>query len=348
MQTVRGPFGLRRQETNVWCCLRECDPRASTPYRSNSLAGRTSGHAAPGAVDVLMCARPRVGSGRMVCHPKLALSRGIASQLGRRARVTSDSAGPPVPTQGRERAQLAGNRSAPAHLLRAISVDAGLAVRKALAENPSSPQDVLVTLARDEHRGVRWAVALNPSAPEEALMALVSDPYNQVRWTVPMHKNCTPRVQRAVAASQDSMARQNLAGRELADEVTATLAVDPDPQVRRRLASWTRDSEVLARLMTDPSEVVRAGATENRALSREQMLALARDLSRRVRGQLAVSSSVDLPLEVLEVLARDRSVDVRFALTGSPQPESIARILYNDPHPDVAGNMDQWRSRGRL
>lgn len=257
--------------------------------------------------------------------------------------MVKQSTGLCLPTGARERALIAGDQSTNVEVLRALAVEAGPGVRRALAGNPSTPQDVLVVLAGDERRAVRWAVALNPSAPEEALMALVSDPFNEVRWAVPIHKNCGPRVQRAVAASRDSMARQNLAGQELAADVAQSLAADPDPQVRGRLASLTRDPDVLARLLTDPSEVVRAGAAENGQLSRQQTLLLAKDRSWKVRYQLAVFSRVDLPIDVLELLARDRSVEVRFALTGSRQPESIARILYGDPDPRVANNMEQWR-----
>lgn len=251
---------------------------------------------------------------------------------------------PTLPTRARERAELAGNRSTPELLLRALSREGGPAVRRALAENPSTPQDVLVSLAGDERRNTRLAVARSPSAPQDALLTLVSDPYNQIRWTVPMHSNCGPTVQRAVAASEDSMARQNLAGQNLADDVAATLAADPDPEVRGRLAAWTRDPELLAQLIADPSDVVRVGATENRLLNREQFLALAIDRSRRVRGHLATFRG-DLPLDVLERLARDKSVDVRWALTASRQPESVREILRNDPHPDVGANMEQWQPK---
>lgn len=259
--------------------------------------------------------------------------------------MVEESTEPTLPTLARERAELASNRSASAAVLRALSRVGGPAVRRALAENPSTPKEVLVTLARDERRGTRLAVALNPSAPEEALIALVSDPYNQVRWAVAVHGNCGPSVQRAVAASGDSMARQNLVGQELADDVAATLAADPDPQVRGRLAAFTRDPELLAGLIADPSDIVRAGATENQLLSREQMLALATDRSRRVRGQLA-GFRVVLPQDVRALLARDKSVDVRFELTMSRQPEPIAEVLRNDTHQDVVANMEQWEPNG--
>jgi len=93
--------------------------------------------------------------------------------------------------------------------------------------------------------------------------------------------------------------------------------------------------------MADPSDIVRAGATENRSLSREQLLTLAKDRSKRVRGQLA-GFRTNLPPDVRALLARDKSVDVRFELTMSPQPGSIAKILRNGTHPDVAANMQQW------
>jgi hypothetical protein len=141
------------------------------------------------------------------------------------------------------------------------------------------------------------------------------------------------------------MARQNLAGRDLADDVAATLSADPDPEVRGRLAATTSDPELLARLLTDPSDLVRRGATENPLLSRDQLLGLATDTSRRVRIHLAGFSRA-LPLDVLELLAHDRSVDVRWALTMCRQPASIAEILHNDLHPDVVENIEQWRSGG--
>jgi hypothetical protein len=259
--------------------------------------------------------------------------------------MVGESTGPTLPTRARERAELASNRSAPVPVLRALLRESGPAVRRALAENPSTPQDVLVALAKDERRFTRLAVANNPSAPEEALIMLVSDLYNQVRWTVPLHRNCGPSVQRAVAASEDSMARQNLAGMHPADDVAAALAGDPDPQVRGRLAAFTQDPELLAGLIADPSDIVRAGATENRLLSRGQMLTLAKDRSRRVRGHLAAFRSA-LPHDIRALLARDNSVDVRFEMTMRRQPEPIAEVLRNDTHPDVVANMEQWGPNG--
>jgi hypothetical protein len=49
-----------------------------------------------------------------------------------------------------------------------------------------------------------------------------------------------------------------------------------------------------------------------------------------------------LPIDVLEGLARDHSADVRFQLTGTDQPESVKRILRQDPDPLVAQNIQQW------
>lgn len=235
-----------------------------------------------------------------------SVENGVVSARGSERPVVKQSTGLGLPSGVRARALIAGDRSSNGEVLRALAVEAGPGVRRALAGNPSTPQDVLVELAGDELRAVRWAVALNPSSPEESLMALVSDPFNEVRCAVPIHKNCGPRVQRAVAASRGSMARQNLAGQELAADVAQSLSADFDPQVRGRLAAHTRDPDVLARLLTDPSEVVRAAAAENGHLSREQALLLAKDRSWKVRYQLAVFSRVDLPIDVLELLARDR------------------------------------------
>ena len=255
--------------------------------------------------------------------------------------MVEDLTGATLPARAKQRAQLAADPSTSAPVLRNLSRDAGPAVRRALAQNPSTPKDVLVTLATDERKNTRLAITNNPSTPEEVLVMLVSDPFNQIRWTVPLHKNCGAAGQRAVAASQDSMAKQNLAGQQLAPDVAAALAADPDPQVRGRLAAFTRDAELLERLMADPSDIVRAGATENRSLSREQLLTLAKDRSKRVRGQLA-GFRTNLPPDARALLARDKSVDVRFELTMSPQPGSIAKILRNGTHPDVAANMQQW------
>ncbi len=73
-----------------------------------------------------------------------------------------------------------------------------------------------------------------------------------------------------------------------------------------------------------------------------ELLTLAQDRSRRVRGQLA-GFRTNLPADVRALLARDTSADVRWELTMSRQPESIADVLRNDPHPDVVANVEQWQ-----
>lgn len=89
------------------------------------------------------------------------------------------------------------------------------------------------------------------------------------------------------------------------------------------------------------SDVVRAGATENRILRAERMLALAQHPSRRVRIQLA-GAGTRCPSRCAHSSPETGLWTVRWQLTMTPRPEAIAEVLRNDPHPDVAHNMGQW------
>lgn len=76
---------------------------------------------------------------------------------------------------------VAGNPSAPANVLIALTHDADSKVRRAVASNPSTPAEALATLALDEVDEVREGVASHPDTPRAAVEDLCSDAAHGVR-----------------------------------------------------------------------------------------------------------------------------------------------------------------------
>lgn len=213
-----------------------------------------------------------------------------------------------------------------------LASDTSPRVRHAVAENPSTPAAALAVLAGDSGFRTRIAVAEHPATTAKTLALLVRDPDRRVRWTAPSHPNLGLELHATLARSDEVGMRTILAGRpDLTAEAVEILRRDPDKDVVNTLASCTADRALIAELLHDSRTEIRTGVAVNEHLTDHDLRALAKDKATEVRATLAAWHGPALPLDVLEDLARDRSVVVRWNLTGHRMPPSVAAILSQDP-----------------
>ncbi|MEV6350927.1 hypothetical protein [Actinoplanes sp. NPDC051851] len=163
----------------------------------------------------------------------------------------------------------------------------------------------------------------------------MNDPLFPVRSAVIENTACDEDVQLAICRSPYKDSRYQLAqGENLSAKTIACLSVDPSPEVRETLAIQTTDPGTLALLVADASPRVRAGAAFNSLTTADQRRALARDSKSVVRGALV--QTVTLDEEDLQLLVRDRAVEVRWWMACSlVTPPHIREILRSDPDPTV-------------
>ena len=246
-----------------------------------------------------------------------------------------------------ERVTDAANERTPPNRLMSLAADPSPRVRAAVAANPAVSGEMLAVLAADRSARVRLAVADSSRASSSLLLALSTDADVGVRCTVALHPNLDGEVQRAMAQDPDRRVRANLAARrDLPPGVGQLLRQDPDKLVVSTFASHVDDPTVLDALVHDASTDLRVAAAMNGHLTQAHQRTLARDRSSKVRAALAGTQGVRLPLDVLEDLARDSSVAVRWNLTVTRMPPSVLAILLEDPDEMNRGNAAQWQRRG--
>ncbi|GIM94771.1 hypothetical protein [Paractinoplanes toevensis] len=247
----------------------------------------------------------------------------------------------------RMRVAAAAHPNAGTAVLAGLAADSSKNVRRTVAARPDTPPEALQALAADSDRATREAIAGNVATPPDVLIALLTDSTFEVRWAATMNPAADQRVQRAVCASAGQDHRFVLAQKEgLPAEITLLLARDPAKQVRGILAERIGDPAVLRTLLDDPEPDVRAAAAQNAGTTAEQRRQLVHDPAQRVRAAVVhamADHGWDLPEEDLLLLARDRSVNVRYwvaTLPGSTRP--VYEILAQDPDDMTAAAARQW------
>lgn len=183
-----------------------------------------------------------------------------------------------------------------------------VAGRRELAGNPGTPAEVLITLLDDSDFHVRWEAAQNPSADERVQLAALAGKY--------------PDVAEAVAQLGDA----------LTAEVVAMVLAHARPRVREQLALSTSSPALLLWLSADPAPSVRAAAASSEHADEALLRRLAVDPRARVRAAAAATASASMPRDVVEVLATDRSVEVRFWVSSSRHYDAeLAARQWDDP-----------------
>jgi hypothetical protein len=222
---------------------------------------------------------------------------------------------------GKVRRIVAGRPRTTVEVLRMLAADSDAATREAVAANVSTPTDVLGLFAGDNSFAVRYAAMTNPAADSQVFEAFCASPHRDVR---------------IILAQQP----------RLPAEIVALLTQDPAGQVREFLAEHTDDPAALEVLVDDPNPRVRAAAAQNRLTTPEQRTRLVRDPAAPVRVSSVNAMATlgwDIPEKDLLVLARDRSVNVRYWLAGLPgSTRPVYEVLAQDPDGQIATNARQW------
>ncbi len=106
--------------------------------------------------------------------------------------------------------------------------------------------------------------------------------------------------------------------------------------VQKAMASVNGDAD-LATLARSHEAKIRAAVAEAPRTPLTTLLILAADVVPAVRAGVARNPRVDLPVEVRETLAQDKSIDVQFALLKCPVlPDSALAKLARSGHKEVS------------
>jgi hypothetical protein len=165
---------------------------------------------------------------------------------------------------------------------------------------------------------------------------VIADAQWSVRWAVLENRAIDQDVQEAICRSTDSTMRALLAEVEtIPEEIAMRLLKDADVEVRHRLAAHTPVKAILDELIQDSVPRVRWGLTFNSHTNERQIRVLAEDHSWEVRA--VVAQMPQLPVDVYELLAADRSVAVRdhLAAAGHAPQEILTDLMIRDPSDEV-------------
>lgn len=200
----------------------------------------------------------------------------------------------------------------------------------------------LRALAEHEARPVRIAVAENVTTDDSTIGRLLVDDVDVVRFAAAAALHDRPQLHEVASSSPDKWVRAVLAHlysdddqSSLALAVQQTLAVDPFGEARGRTAETTNDVQIFEALLADPSSTVRAMCASNPRISLDQMERLITDRSRAVRAAAAANGLRYPDDDQLVRLARDESVEVRWAVLFRPDRPRRAIELIADDSDDV-------------
>ncbi|GAA0565203.1 hypothetical protein GCM10010172_55890 [Paractinoplanes ferrugineus] len=258
----------------------------------------------------------------------------------------------------RARVAAAADPAATPSALADLAADPSRSVRRVVAGRPDTPPEALRTLVHDSDRQTRECLARNPGCPPDILIVLLTDPHWSVRWTVLDNPGIDPAkrldgpdhglaVRLAAARSDDKDMRYILAQRlGLEDEVIDLLLHDTSAEVRAALAERTDSPRTLESLFADPDPKVRRAAGFNADTTAEQRHRLVSDPAAQVRSAVSEAKSVhgwEILEEDLMLLARDRSVNVRWWLANGPgATRPVYQVLAEDRDESVATAARAW------
>ncbi|MGC5019085.1 hypothetical protein [Micromonospora sp. DT47] len=249
--------------------------------------------------------------------------------------------------QVRVRVSVASDPAAAPELLAKLASDPSRSVRRVVASRPDTTAEALRGFVSDPDRQTREALAANPGCPKDTLVSLLVDPHWSVRWAVVDNPGADVDVRRAICQSRDKDMRFILAQMlGLEDEIVALLQHDASVEVRTALAEQTDSRTALDTLLADPAPRVRAQAGMNPHTTADQRRRLVRDPAWEVRNSVVWSKAThgwQVPEEDLLVLARDRSVNVRYWLANLPgATPRVYGILAEDTDEMVANAAQLW------
>ncbi len=236
-------------------------------------------------------------------------------------------------------------------------------VFKGLAYNPVCPEEILTKLAKDPDPEVRAAVAENSLTPPEILKILAKDKSREVRERVA--GNTSTPVETLDVMAKVSYLRKTIAeNSSISMTLLKELSVNRDFDVRLAVTrNPTTPPEILILLAKEAGYMIRAGVARNRNTPPELLKELASDDRAEVRfpvatrpsapldsisrmnllkssaaegdefgyGRASLAKNPDTPVEILELLSKDKNYRVRCGVAENPStPIEILKELANE------------------
>lgn len=221
-----------------------------------------------------------------------------------------------------------------------------------VAENPNASGDLLRQLALEDNPELLRRIASNTSAPTDLLISLANRPVEQtinnvkpIRERV-LNNPSLPNLKRyrllieKEEEKENEKANQILAKRTDSPYALARVLETGDRNVKISAARNNKTPiQLLEQLAKDEDETVRKVVAQNHNLPLSSLLELAEDSSVGVRLWLAnktSNSKIQIPLQLLEKLAKDKSEQVRARIAKHPDaPVELLVQLANDSSIEV-------------
>ncbi|RMH68524.1 MAG: hypothetical protein D6675_15795 [Gemmatimonadetes bacterium] len=211
-------------------------------------------------------------------------------------------------------------------------------IRTMIAQHHLTPDSVLVVLASDPSKRVRESLARNRLLMPAVLEVLASDDSLDVRVAVAKHLNTPLSVLAWLAMDETTIVdrKDYRFGRSLLHQpVKEAVAANP-----------FTPATVLRQLFNDPNPAVREIALNTLLENYTQTLVdyqrMVAEESDTIRSLVAIHERT--PPEILEILARDESIQVRRNLAKNPNlPASVFNILLEDEDPFIRDLVTHYR-----
>ncbi len=219
---------------------------------------------------------------------------------------------------------LAQNLHISATVLTQLASHPELRVRQMVASHPNTPQNILAEAAKSAE--LYYYVAQNPSAPGDLLDDLAKHNQNQISSAVAVNPSTPGYVLERIAQNRAhdlSIAQHPNATPQLLQQVLWRLAIDGRFNVRKYVAKHPHTPTHILIAWVRKEPLLRPWIAQNPNIPEQILEILARDASTQVR--IAVASNPSTPNHLLEQLAACREVEVR--QTVASNSNSSAHIL---------------------
>lgn len=205
-----------------------------------------------------------------------------------------------------------------------------LRVRQMVARHPNTPQALLAN-AVSEPELCRF-VAANPSAPSNLLKQLAQAQQHEVLGAIATNPSTPASVLKYIAETRAHdllVAQHPNANGEILQQVLWRLAMDERLSVRKYAAKHPHTPIDILRKWVRSEPQLRVWIAQNPNLPVDMLEVLARDASPNVR--LAVAYNPGTPYSVLEKLSFDAEVEVRKAVASNIKtPGHVLEVLVKD------------------
>ncbi|MGK7923525.1 MAG: hypothetical protein AB4080_26360 [Trichodesmium sp.] len=228
----------------------------------------------------------------------------------------------------RSNESIARNPKTPPEILTELMTKGGR-IRQVISTNPNTPTRALAELAQDSNKTIRAEVAKNPGTPLEILLQLATKPLENSKsgtstiWEKVLNNPSLPPLERYRLLVEKEELQETVKAQEFMSKRPQSLAEVLKSNNIKALQNIARSLQtpinILEQLAEHPDEYVRSALLDNQNLPRATLRELARDSSDSIRRSLGHKHSKHTPVEILEMLADDRSEGVRAVVAENPQ-----------------------------